>query len=106
LFEIKLESSGLRREGGDFAMPIGHSHISVSRINRKKRSEAEALQKQKPTTFPQQDWQKVGRRDRCFFVGLKYKDPSLKIFFKGPSEKIFLLTLPSKNSRRPHTRFA
>lgn len=32
------------------------------------------------------------RRDRCFSVGLKLKDPSLKNFFKGPSEKIFLWT--------------
>lgn len=35
-------------------------------------------------------------RDRCFSVGLKLKDPSLKKFFKGPSEKIFFLTLPGK----------
>jgi hypothetical protein len=87
-------------------MPTRQSHISISRIHRKKRSEAGALQKQKPTPFLQQDRREVGRRDRRFFVGLKYKDPLLKKFFKGPSEKIFLLTLPSKNLRRPHTRFA
>jgi len=52
-------------------MPIGQSHIIVSRINREKRPEAEALQKQKPTPFPLQDRRQVGRRDRCFFVALK-----------------------------------
>jgi hypothetical protein len=78
-------------------MPIGQSHISVSRINRKKRPEAGALQKQKPTSFFQQDRRKVRRRDRCFFVALKYKDPSLKKIFKGPSEKILFLTQSSWN---------
>lgn len=79
-------------------MPKGQSHISVSRINRKKRPEAEALQKQKPTSFFQQDRRKVKRQDRCFFVVLKYKDPLLKNFFKGASEKIFLLTRPEQKT--------
>jgi hypothetical protein len=37
----------------------------------------------------------------AFLLLSNNKDPSLKKFFKGPSEKIFLLTLPIKNSRRP-----
>lgn len=47
LFEIKLESSGLRRTGGDFAMPIGQSYIGVSKIHRKKRPEAGSQQNAK-----------------------------------------------------------
>lgn len=42
----------------------------------------------------------------AFLLLSNNKDPSLKKFFKGPSERIFLLTRPSRNSRRPHTRFA
>jgi hypothetical protein len=75
-------------------MPIGQPYVGVSRINRRKKPEAEALQKQKPTRFPQQDRWRMERRDRCFSVVLKYKDPSHKKIFKGPFEDIFLLTWP------------
>ena len=47
LFEIKRESSGLRRAVAILLCPLGQSHISASGINRKKRPEAEALQKSK-----------------------------------------------------------
>ncbi|MBU6958958.1 hypothetical protein KRR23_14560 [Pseudomonas sp. CVAP len=49
-----------------------------------------------------------GRRSAeiaAFLLLSNNKDPSLKKIFKGPSEKIFLLTPPNKNSRRSHTRF-
>jgi hypothetical protein len=69
-------------------------------MHRKKRSEAGALQKQKPTPFLQQDRRNVERRNPCFFVVLKYRDPSREKIFKGPSGKIFFLTLTSKYSQR------
>jgi hypothetical protein len=47
----------------------------------------------------------MGRGDRCFSVVLKYKDPSLKKFFKGPSENIFFLTRPSRSQHGLDTRF-
>lgn len=56
--------------------------------------------------FSQKERRKEERRDRCFFVALKYRDPSREKIFKGPSEKIFSLTLPGKNSRLAPTRFA
>ncbi|MGJ7513015.1 hypothetical protein ACSFE6_01555 [Pseudomonas baetica] len=96
MFEIKPESSGLRRTGPILLCPWGRPYVSVSRINRKKKPEARALQKQKPTPFPQKERRKEERRDRCFFVVLKYKDPSLKNFFKGAIKKIFLLTWTEK----------
>ncbi|WP_260956244.1 hypothetical protein [Pseudomonas citri] len=74
-----------------YAHGAGHTSASAGYTARKK-PEAEAQQKHKPTPFPRQDRWQVERRDRCFSVALKYKDPLLKIFFKGPSEKIFLLT--------------
>ncbi|MNQ87421.1 hypothetical protein D3C85_1026430 [compost metagenome] len=85
-----------------YAHRAGHTSASAGDTARK-RPEAGSLQKPKtPSFFPQNRW-KAERRDRCFSVGLKYKDPLLKIFFKGPSEKIFFLTLPGKNSVPPRT---
>jgi hypothetical protein len=48
-------------------MPIGQSHISVSRINRKKRPEAEALQKQKKRTVSSAETSKDGAPKSLLF---------------------------------------
>jgi hypothetical protein len=65
----------------------------------KARSRSTAKAK-KTTLFLQQKRRKMEHRDFCFSIVLKYKDPSLKKNFKGPSEKIFFLTLTSKHSLR------
>ncbi|MHC8350982.1 hypothetical protein ACYZT7_16995 [Pseudomonas sp. RT4P38] len=77
-------------------MPTGQSHISVNRINRKKRPEAGALQKQKSHRFARRVGERWSAEIAAFLLVSNNKDPSLKKNFKGPSEKIFLLTLPSK----------
>jgi hypothetical protein len=76
-----------------FCYAHGAGHTSASEGTPQEKGQKQKHYKSKNQhRFSQKERRKEERRDRCFYVALKYKDPSRKIFFKGPSEKIFLLT--------------
>ena len=80
-------------------MPMGQAIRQRQQVNSQEESQKQKHCKSKNQhRFPRMERRKEERRDRCFSVALKYKDPSRKIFFKGPSEKIFLLTRPEQKT--------
>lgn len=78
-------------------MPMGQAIRQRQQVNSQENSQKQKHCKSKNQhRFPRKERRKEERRDRCFSVALKYKDPSRKKIFKGPSEKIFLLTRPKQ----------
>jgi hypothetical protein len=61
LFEIKLESSGLRRKGAILLCPQGSCTSASAGLIARKKDKNRSMAKQKPTPFPLQDRWKEGR---------------------------------------------
>lgn len=70
-------------------MPKGQPCACVRLNKEQERQKHKHRQKRKTTPIAQPGRQKRGLRDRCFFVVLKYKDPSHKKNFKGGETKYF-----------------
>lgn len=82
-------------------MPMGQAIRQRQQVNSQEKSQKQKHCKSKNQhRFPRKERRKEERRDRCFSVALKYKDPSRKKIFKGPSEKIFFLTQHRSKARR------
>jgi hypothetical protein len=64
-------------------MPTGQSHISVSRINRKKRQKAEALNKQKPRPSLSRIAGRWGAEIAAFLLSSNIKIRRSKKFSRG-----------------------
>ncbi|WLG46392.1 hypothetical protein [Pseudomonas sp. FP1740] len=82
-----------------YAHGAGHTSASAGTPQEKGQKQKHCKSKNQHR-FSQKERRKEEHRDRCFSVALKYKDPLLKNFFKGPSEKIFFLTQHRSKARR------
>ena len=82
-------------------MPAGQSHISVSGINRRKNGQKQKHCKSKNQyRFPCRIGGRRSAEIAAFLLLSNNKDPSRKKFFKGSSEKIFLLTRLRNKTQR------
>lgn len=86
------EAAAYAAKGTILLYPQGRQRLVFNLLNRKEKPKTKAPAEAKPGLLLDPDHRKRDLRDRCFFVVLKYKDPSLKKIFKGASKEIFFLT--------------